>query len=148
MRGSSIVLALLVSLGPRLAVADPAPAGAPAAGADAAGPRLAYVMVFVSDMKRSVAFYRDQMGLKLRFSSPLWSEFDTGSTTLALHPAGPDNKAGTSQVCVTVEDLSAFYAARKAAGVTFAAPPTPQHYGSALAVMRDPDGALISVGGR
>jgi lactoylglutathione lyase len=148
MRGPSIVLALLASLGPRLAVADQAPASAPAAVADAAAPRLAYVMVFVSDMKRSVAFYRDQVGLKLRFSSPGWSEFDTGSTILALHPAGPDNKAGTSEVGVTVQDLSAFYEARKAAGVSFAAPPTPQHYGSPLAEMRDPDGALISVGGR
>ena len=44
-----------------------------------------YVMVNVSDMSRSVAFYRDILGLPLKFQSPEWSEFQTGATTLALH---------------------------------------------------------------
>jgi catechol 2,3-dioxygenase-like lactoylglutathione lyase family enzyme len=44
-----------------------------------------YVMVRVSDMRRSVAFYRDTLGLPLKFESPEWSEFATGATTLALH---------------------------------------------------------------
>ncbi len=40
-----------------------------------------YVMVNVSDMPRSVAFYRDTLGLRLKFESPGWSEFETGTTT-------------------------------------------------------------------
>jgi lactoylglutathione lyase len=44
-----------------------------------------YVMVNVSDMNRSVAFYRDTLGLSVKFESPGWSEFQTGATTLALH---------------------------------------------------------------
>ena len=48
-----------------------------------------YVMVNVSDMHRSVAFYRDILGLRRKFESPGWSEFDTGGTTLALHPGAP-----------------------------------------------------------
>ena len=48
-----------------------------------------YVMVMVSDMGRSVAFYRDTLGLRLKFESPGWSEFETGGTTLALHPGTP-----------------------------------------------------------
>ena len=40
-----------------------------------------YVMVNVSDMSRSVAFYRDTLGLVLKFESPGWSEFETGGTT-------------------------------------------------------------------
>jgi lactoylglutathione lyase len=99
-------------------------------------------------MQRSIAFYRDQVGLKLRFASPGWSEFDTGGTILALHPKGTNNPAGTSEVGVTVQDLNAFYSARKAAGVQFSGPPKPQPYGSPLTEMRDPDGALISVGAR
>jgi lactoylglutathione lyase len=46
-----------------------------------------YVMVNVSEMPRSVAFYRDTLGLRLKFESPGWSEFETGATTLALHAA-------------------------------------------------------------
>jgi lactoylglutathione lyase len=49
--------------------------------------RLNYAIVFVSDMKRSVAFYRDIVGLPLKFESPHWSEFATEGATLALHAA-------------------------------------------------------------
>ena len=57
--------------------------------------RVSYAIVFVSDMKRSVAFYRDVIGLPLKFDSPEWSEFATEGATLALHrsehaPAAPD----------------------------------------------------------
>ena len=41
-------------------------------------PRLTYVMKFVADMNRAVAFHRDVLGLSLKFQSPGWSEFDTG----------------------------------------------------------------------
>ncbi len=37
--------------------------------------RLNYAIVFVSDMKRSVGFYRDVLGLPLKFESPGWTEF-------------------------------------------------------------------------
>lgn len=47
--------------------------------------RVNYAIVFVSDMKRAVSFYRDVMGLALRFESPGWTEFATDGATLALH---------------------------------------------------------------
>lgn len=37
--------------------------------------RLNYAIVFVSDMKRAVSFYRDVLGLPLRFESPGWTEY-------------------------------------------------------------------------
>ena len=46
-----------------------------------------HAIVFVSDMARSIAFYRDVLGLPLRFESPEWTEFDTPGSTLALHLA-------------------------------------------------------------
>lgn len=49
--------------------------------------RLNYAIVFVSDMARSVAFYRDVIGLPLKFDSPEWSEFATEGATVALHKA-------------------------------------------------------------
>ena len=57
--------------------------------------RLNYAIKFVSDMDTSVAFYRDTLGLSLRFQSPFWSEFDTGQTALGLHPASEENPAGS-----------------------------------------------------
>lgn len=47
-----------------------------------------YTMVIVSDMNRSVEFYRDKLGIPLKFESPDWTEFQTGATTLALHGGG------------------------------------------------------------
>ena len=38
-----------------------------------------------SDMERSVAFYRDVLGLKPGYVSEHWSEFDLGNGKLALH---------------------------------------------------------------
>src|SRR6202022_1179665 len=50
--------------------------------------QLDYVIVYVSDMQRSLAFYRDTLGLTLKFTSPGWTEFVTGATTIALHVVG------------------------------------------------------------
>src|SRR6516162_4791386 len=51
------------------------------------GAQLKYVIKFVADMDNAVKFYQDTLGLPLRFQSPGWSEFVTGETSLALHPA-------------------------------------------------------------
>ena len=47
--------------------------------------RINYSIVFVSDMTRSVAFYRDVVGIPLKFETPEWTEFMTDGATLALH---------------------------------------------------------------
>ena len=108
--------------------------------------RLSYVMKFVADMDTAVAFYRDVLGLPLRFASPGWSEFETGGTTLALHQASDTHPAGSAQIGFTVEDIEAFYQAKSAAGVVFTRPPTMEH-GTKLADFVDCDGAEVSVSG-
>lgn len=114
-----------------------------------------YVMINVSDMDRSVAFYRDRLGLPLKFESPGWSEFATGTTTIALHhtqrpaskegagSAGP--QAGTCSIGFSVADLDATHAELKGRGVPFVMPPVSQPAeGIRLAVCVDPDGLAIS----
>jgi lactoylglutathione lyase len=114
-----------------------------------------YIMVNVSDMSRSVAFYRDILGLSLKFESPGWSEFQTGATTLALHliraraggegraPAEPG--AGTCSIGFSVEDLEATHRKLTARGAQFVLAPTEQaNEGIRLAVCIDPDGLAIS----
>lgn len=109
--------------------------------------RLNYAIKFVSDMNAAVAFYRDTLGLPLIFQSPFWSEFETGGTKLALHPASEENPAGTVQLGLGTEDIDNFYAAGQAEGIAFTAPPTDMH-GTRIARFRDPDGAEISVSGK
>lgn len=108
--------------------------------------RLNYAIKFVGDMESAVRFYRDTLGLTLRLESPFWSEFDTGETTLALHPASDDNPAGTVQLGLGTTDIDNFYAAGQAQGLVFTSPPTDMH-GTRLARFRDLDGAEISVSG-
>jgi catechol 2,3-dioxygenase-like lactoylglutathione lyase family enzyme len=108
--------------------------------------RLTYVMKFVADMETAVAFYRDTLGLRLKFQSPGWSEFVTGETTLALHPASGKNPAGTCEIGFSVDDIDAFHLEMAAEGVKFTRPPTDEH-GRKLATFIDCDGAEVSLSG-
>jgi lactoylglutathione lyase len=108
--------------------------------------KFALAIKYVADMDAAVAFYRDTMGLAVRFASPFWSEFDTGDVTLALHPASEKNPAGGVELGFTAPDLPAIYAAREAAGLTFVRPPREEH-GALLSQILDSVGAAISLGG-
>jgi len=110
-------------------------------------PKLAYTILFVADMDRAVKFYRDTVGMTLKFQSPGWSEFATGETTLALHAAEADHPAGHVRLGLNVPDLHAFYDGMRAAGVKFSMPPTKQGFGGELAEMIDSEGAHLSIGG-
>jgi lactoylglutathione lyase len=109
-------------------------------------------MVMVSDMARSVKFYRDTLGIPLKFESPDWSEFETGETVLALHGGGrlgagsKEPVAGTASIGFYVPNLEEKYSQLKEKGVVFAMPPTDREKeGIKLAVCLDPDGLPISI---
>ena len=114
-----------------------------------------YTMIIVSDMNRSVEFYGDKLGIPLKFQSPEWTEFQTGTTTLALHgggvredraPAGdPSKQAGTCSIGFNVEDVDQTFADLQSKGVPFVMPPTQREgEGIKLAVCIDPDGLPVS----
>jgi lactoylglutathione lyase len=107
--------------------------------------KLSHVIEFVADMDAAVKFYRDIIGLPLKFQSPGWSEFATGETSLALHPASEGKPAGSVELGFTVGDLPAFHQEMTAKGVRFSMPPTKQEYGRMLAQFVDSEGAHSSV---
>jgi lactoylglutathione lyase len=109
-------------------------------------PKLAYTILFVADMERAVKFYRDTLGLPLKFQSPGWSEFSTGETTLALHPASEKNPPGRIELGFNVANLHTFYKEMTAKGVKFPMPPSKQDFGGELAALEDSEGAQVSVG--
>ncbi len=116
--------------------------------------RLSHVIVFVRDMQRSVVFYRDVLGLPLRFASPEWSEFaPADGVTLALHlsgtPASDDGAPGTTSAgrCrpgLCVPDLDACHRRMLEHGVRCLQEPEEVH-GTRLAQYVDPDGLALSV---
>jgi len=115
--------------------------------------RLSYAIVFVSDMGKSVAFYRDVIGLTLRFESPGWTEFDTGGATLALHASEAQGSgeaakhlpAGRCHPGLAVSDLDAFHRRMMEKSVVCLQEPRAV-FGSRIAQYADPDGLAISVG--
>ena len=107
---------------------------------------LKYVIANVSDLAAAVAFWRDTVGLKLKFQTPEWAEFDTGATRLALQPASTANPAGTWQPGLRVPDLAAKRAELGARGVNVGAAPHEEH-GFLLSLFIGPDGAPASLSG-
>ncbi len=114
-----------------------------------------YTMIVVSEMSRSVEFYRDRLGIPLKFESPDWTEFETGTTTLTLHgggvkpttpPAGdPTKQAGSCSIGFNVSDVDKTFQELKAKGINFVMPPTQREgEGIKLAVCVDPDGLPIA----
>ena len=117
-------------------------------------PRLAYTILFVRDMKKSVAFYRDLLGLAVRLESPDWSEFETGGTTLALHQAAEGDlrqvepgliPAGHCHPGFQVDDIDAFAARMAEARVPMMNPVKLEDFGARFGTWRDPDGVPVAV---
>lgn len=106
--------------------------------------RVNYAIVLVSDMKQSVSFYRDVLGLPLRFESPGWTEFATGGATLALHARDASEAAGRCRPGLGVPDLDQFHKKMLEANVRCLQPPT-ETFGARIAQYADPDGLEISV---
>lgn len=115
--------------------------------------RVNYAIVFVSDMNRSVAFYRDVLGVTLRYESTHWSEFNTDGATLALHKSDVDAASGSGDrespgSCrpgLSVPDLDAFHQRMLDNDVACLQEPK-LAFGARLAQYSDPDGLSISVG--
>jgi lactoylglutathione lyase len=113
--------------------------------------RLSYTIIFVSDMAQAVTFYRDVVGLPVRFESPSWTEFNTEGSTLALHAseAGPKRDparhwAGQCRPGLSVPDLDQFHQRMIEHNVPCLQAPK-ETFGARIAQYVDPDGLAISV---
>ena len=116
--------------------------------------RVNYAIVFVGDMKRSVSFYRDVLGLPLGFESPGWTEFATDGATLALHTSEGSNPeagnplkvpAGRCRPGLSVPNLDEFHYRMVERKVPCIQEPK-EIFGTRIAQYVDPDGLAISVG--
>jgi lactoylglutathione lyase len=115
--------------------------------------RVSYSIVFVSDMNRAVSFYRDVLGLPLKFESPEWTEFKTEGATLALHAtqegsSGRDDPrkvpAGRCRPGLSTRNLDVFHKRMLENNVPCLQEPK-ETFGAKIAQYMDPDGLVISV---
>jgi predicted enzyme related to lactoylglutathione lyase len=101
------------------------------------------VYLYVSDMERSLAFYRDALGIPLQGDGH-WQEATLGQTRFALHLAheGVDAlSAGTIHLDFEVEDVDAAAERLRAGGVDVRETMRDE-WGSAVEIA-DPDGYSI-----
>jgi catechol 2,3-dioxygenase-like lactoylglutathione lyase family enzyme len=115
---------------------------------------LGYAIVYVKDMKRGVAFYRDTLGIPVRMADGEWTELEMKGFTLALHRADqmPTNldKAAVTELCFAADDVRGTRAALAAKGVAISDLHQVCEFGGqvgACGSFRDPDGNHLSIYG-
>lgn len=105
------------------------------------------IIIHVTDMERSIHFYRDLLGLTAMMTSEHWSEFEAGGTKIALHTQFPGHTGsanGIPQLCISVADLDARCATLRNGGVEVNGPNMLEGVGM-LATCSDPDGVSFSL---
>ena len=115
--------------------------------------RVDYLIVYVADLDRSVRFYRDLLGLELRFQEPGYAEFATEGTRLGLFPRAqvpdllghPAGAGPVAEVAFLVDDVDAEAARLRAAGATVLAGPVDRPWRQRTLHLADPDGFVVEL---
>lgn len=109
--------------------------------------KISAVVLLVSNVKRSVNFYKNILGLPVKRQSKDWTEFFNNGTVLALHPAKKKEKlkSGSSMLIgFMVNDLDFSIKQLKRKRVKFFKQPKNEPFGKHTIIL-DPDGHLISI---
>jgi lactoylglutathione lyase len=119
--------------------------------------RLGYAILFVSDLERSIAFYRDAIGLPFRFANESYAEFATEGAKFSLFARaslpeliGVEAPAGEApwpqgEVAFFCADVDAEHDRLASAGVRILAPPTDRQWGERTLHVADPDGNVVEL---
>ena len=112
-------------------------------------------VLFVEDLERAMAFYRDVLGLEVVFSDDVSYAFQMEGQDFALvHVSAGvqmlnEGVLGVGQgaghrvmLCADVDDVDAVYEALTAKGVMFIKPPADQNWGWRTAYFADPEGTI------
>ena len=111
------------------------------------------LILLVGDMDRSLAFYRDGLGLPVKFSSGDFTFLQAGAVTLCLRhaPAPPAELPAAEErgveIVFDVADIHAAHEALKARGIAFRVEPRVVTGNLWATDFRDPDGHLLSIFG-
>ncbi len=106
-----------------------------------------HVLVFVKNMKKSVAFYRDTLGWPCLYESDCWTEFRTEGATVALHHAD-DAKPRDTGISFNVGNVDDTVKALARRGVRIVRPAAAVSDDIRCASFADPEGNVLGVSGR
>jgi catechol 2,3-dioxygenase-like lactoylglutathione lyase family enzyme len=108
------------------------------------------VMLGVRNLEQSIAFYRDQLGIKLNMQIPGFAFLDTGAVSVILSESlakNSANLAGATEVIFSVEDVRAATVALQQQGVEFSHEPHQVNGPMWASNFPDPDGHLLTLFG-
>ena len=108
------------------------------------------MIVYVSDLATSVAFYR-AIGLEHRFTEAGYAEFATGAVRFALYErrraewltGQPVRPGPAAEIVLVVDDVDAVVADLRAPGVPVLSGPADRAWGHRTAHVADPDGFVV-----
>jgi predicted enzyme related to lactoylglutathione lyase len=111
--------------------------------------RIGAIILLVSDMKKSMGFYNDILGMELKQVTEDWVEFSKQGTVIALHPRKKKRKLKKSRnnsilIGFNVSDLESVCRDLGKKKVKFYKRLTDETFGR-HAIIEDPDGHLISL---
>ena len=103
-------------------------------------------MYYVKNMKKAVAFYREQVGLTPAFEDEGWTQFDLNGHGLCLHPAGdqPITKGGGTLI-IEVTDINKVVSNLKEKRVEFVSEVKDTGGCGFCAEFKDLDGNVVSL---
>lgn len=112
--------------------------------------QIGVIMLGVKDVKSSLAFYRDKLGLSVTSSFEGFAFLGTTGATLVLsEPLAKyaSSTTGATEVVFSVPDVRAAYESLRARGVEFTHEPRAVSGATWAANFRDPDGHMLSIFG-
>ncbi len=111
-------------------------------------PNLYSIAIFVTDLERALAFYRDHLALPVARAGSFGAEFFVEGTRLGVHPAVHPDAAPLvgrhTGITLHVPELLPFCERLHEHGVRFVAEPTRQDFGI-MAMVADPDGNILAL---
>jgi len=82
--------------------------------------QIGQIAIVVQDLERTVAYYRDKLGMQFLFTAGTLAFFDCAGTRLMLSTPEPgQNSSGNSIIYFTVGDIAAAYRELSVRGVPF-----------------------------
>lgn len=119
---------------------------------------LGYVVLFVENLERSLAFYTQRLGLPVRHRAEGYVELAVEGPKFGLlerwrlpalvgeaESGTPPSGTHESEVAFLVDNIDEVYARLCALGVAFLRAPEDRPWGQRTAYLKDPDGYLIEL---
>jgi lactoylglutathione lyase len=114
-------------------------------------PRVDYVIQYVASLERSIPFYRDVIGLKMRIEGDGYAEFEMDNTKFSLFersklPELIGRQGGTApcgEIGFIIDDIDEVAERLKGLGVEILTGPIDRPWGERTLHIGDPDGNII-----